>query len=138
MAFTVGLLFAVVAAEVFWQLTVVIAGISASGGYLTTLLQIAVQTNEQLPLLTEALEWLSLIVLIGSFAFAIVLVFLIVMSLAYVVSGTIGLQTQQGAVAELLEDRPRYAGYLKMWLTAALMALGIEFASLITPNTGSG
>lgn len=137
-AFTVGLLFAVVGAEVFWESTIVFAGISASGGYLTSLLQIAAQTNEQLPFLTEALQWLSLIVLTGSFAFVIVLVFVIVMSLAYVVSGTVGLQTQQEAIVELLEDRPRYTGYLRMWLTAALMALGIELAFLITPNIGLG
>ena len=52
----------------------------------------------------------------------------------FLVAGTLGLQVQREAVAEIsLGRRLGIAGFLRLGLLASLVALGIELGSLITP-----
>jgi hypothetical protein len=56
-----------------------------------------------------------------------------VFGIAYLISGTVGLQIQRAAVAEVVSDQSGLAGYLRLLAYASLLALGIEAGFLIIP-----
>jgi hypothetical protein len=53
--------------------------------------------------------------------------------LSYIIAGTLGLQIQRDAVADLAASHSQYFSYLRLWLPATLMTLGLEFGFMITP-----
>lgn len=62
-----------------------------------------------------------------------ILLLLPFIGISYIVAGTLGLQVQREAVADLAVGNAAYSGYLQLWLPAALMSLGLEVGFLITP-----
>jgi len=56
-----------------------------------------------------------------------------VLGLGYLVAGTVGLQVQREAVADLSSGRRGFLCYLRLLVPAALLALGIELGFLIVP-----
>ncbi len=53
--------------------------------------------------------------------------------IAYLVTGTVGLQVQRESIAELLTGQQGYTRYLRLLLPAALMAIGFEIGILLAP-----
>jgi Zn-dependent protease with chaperone function len=53
----------------------------------------------------------------------------------YLIAGTVGVQVQREAIAEIVAGRQGCAGYLRIGIWAALIALGFEIGALIMPGS---
>jgi Zn-dependent protease with chaperone function len=136
--FAVGFLFAIVAGEFIFLSGVILPGFLGVGEILSTLTAMTASTVQHIPLLFWPLMRLSQILLAASNLAVPILGLIIILSLAYVVSNTVGLAAQRQAIADLIENGSGCARYLQMGLTAALMIMGIETAFLIAPDLGLG
>jgi len=89
--------------------------------------------NPDSPLALPLLTLLNLLLLVLVPLVVIVMVAIPVLGLAYLIAGSVGLQVQREAVAELVQDRPGFGGYARLWLLAGLIALGLEAGFLLVP-----
>jgi Zn-dependent protease with chaperone function len=55
--------------------------------------------------------------------------------LAYLMSGTLGIEIQRQAAADLANQRRGWRPYLKLWLPASLAAIGFQLGILLTPKS---
>jgi tetratricopeptide (TPR) repeat protein len=76
---------------------------------------------------------LAMLISSASVAAGLVFTFIPIFGLAYLVSRTVGLQILRESVADAAYDRPGMARYLRLWLPAALLLLGMELGFLISP-----
>ena len=76
---------------------------------------------------------LSRLVLLAILPLGTAFVSVSILGMAYLIAGSVGLQVQREAVAELVQDRPGFGGYLRLWLLAGLIALGTEAGFLLAP-----
>lgn len=123
--FTVGVMIAVMASEVFTLTLFAVNGISAIGGYVVTFLgDIAI-----------GFAWL---IFIGKYLLVTIFVMLVFFGIAYFISNTVGLEVQRESVADIAMNRTGVVGYLRLALPATLMAFGLEVGFLIDPSLFSG
>jgi Zn-dependent protease with chaperone function len=73
--------------------------------------------------------------LIGALAVPAILVMAFALCLAavYLVVGSLGLEMEREAVADMVAGRQGWIPYLKLWKPAALAAIGFQVGSLLTP-----
>jgi Zn-dependent protease with chaperone function/Tfp pilus assembly protein PilF len=76
---------------------------------------------------------LALLITRASIAVVPVFAFIPVFGLAYLVSRTVGLQILRESVADAAYARRGMVKYLRLWLPAALLLLGMELGFLISP-----
>jgi Zn-dependent protease with chaperone function len=86
-------------------------------------------TNISNPLLFD----LAMLLMSAATAAVIVFEFITALGLAYLVSRTVGLQVLRESVADAAYARRGLGRYLRLWLPAALLLLGMELGFLIAP-----
>lgn len=126
--FIVGLLLAFV-----WSGTVIVvlplavslgSGLLALGGSLTYL----ADQNDSVFLIYLAYFSLWLMTIVTILALVVP-----VLGLGYLIAGTVGLQVQRQAVADLVASPQGCGGYMRLLISAALIALGLEAGFLMAP-----
>ncbi len=78
---------------------------------------------------------LRLAFLVGTIGMGVLVISVLasVLGMGYLVSGTVGLQVQREAVADLSNGRRGFLSYVRLLVPAALIALGIEIGFLVVP-----
>ncbi len=76
---------------------------------------------------------IAYLILLASYPILALVLAVPILSLGYLVAGTVGLQMQREAVADLAYRRRVFAPYLRLLAPSVLVALGLEIGFLIVP-----
>jgi Zn-dependent protease with chaperone function len=130
--FVVGVLLAFVIVGAFFIVMPITLGTGTMAGALVTRLADLSRQVDYTPIAWAMLR-LARWIAYGVMFLMILTVLLPVLGVAYLVIGTVGVQVQKEAMADILAGKRGLQGYLRLLLPAALVTLGLEIGFLMAP-----